>query len=86
MKKEKMLQLVNDLYCIGDGTNYNIVLKNESDDTQSECFRKIYLQEIDEYSTTDSFYLSPELINVLSKHEANAIVKKEKGKYLLLIE
>lgn len=86
MTKEAILQLVNDLYCIGYGINYNIVLKNESDDTTSNCFRKIYLQEIDEYSSTDSFYLSPELMNVLSKHEVSAIVKKEKGKHLLLIE
>lgn len=86
MTKEAILQLVNDLYCIGYGINYNIVLKNESDDTTSNCFRKIYLQETDEYSTRDSFYLSPELLNVLSKHDVNALVIKEKGKHLLLIE
>lgn len=86
MTKEAVLQLVNDLYCIGDGINYNIVLKNVSDDTKSNHFRKIYLQETDLYRTSDSFYLSPELINVLSKHNANALVIKEKGEHLLMIE
>lgn len=86
MTKEAILQLVNDLYCIGDGINYHIVLKNECDDTKSNRFRKIYLQETDEYSTRDSFYLSPELLSVLSKHEVNALVIKEKGKHLLMIE
>ena len=86
MTKEQMLQLVNDLYCVGPGINYNIVLKNEDDNIKSVCFRKLYLFETDLDINDDSFYLSPELLSVLSKHKVDVYVQIENGNKCLMIE